>query len=88
MNNNERIRQLQLAEKELKDIADRVEDILRMSGHGIRFGDIPERIREIASAKDTNSISNLRKELEYIDEEQPGWTRPLASVKNVNRKDI
>lgn len=59
-----------------------------MSGMENRFGGIPDKLRSVASSKDSDSVRNLINELEYASEEQPGWTRPLASVKNVNRKDI
>ena len=86
--NEERIRILKEAEKDIRDIADRIDDCLHMSEMENRFGDIPEELRSIASSKDSESIANLVKELEYASEEHPGWTRPLASVKNVDRKDI
>lgn len=59
-----------------------------MSGMEGRFGKISDNLRSIASSNDSDSVRNLVNELEYASEEQPGWTRPLASVKNVNRKDI
>ena len=59
-----------------------------MSGMENRFGKISDGLRTIAVSNDSDSVRNLIKELEYASEEQPGWTRPLASVKNVNRKDI
>ena len=59
-----------------------------MSGMENRFGKISDGLRSMASSNDSESIRNLINELEYASEEQPGWTRPLASVKNVNRKDI
>ena len=86
--NDERIRILKEAEKELCDIADRVEGCLHMSEMESRFGNIPEGLRSVASSKDSESIANLIRELEYASEEHPGWTRPLASVKNVDRKDL
>ena len=59
-----------------------------MSGMEGRFGKISDDLRSIASSNDSDSVRNLVNELEYASEEQPGWTRSLASVKNVNRKDI
>ena len=59
-----------------------------MSGLENRFGGIPDGIRSLTSSNDGDSIRNLVKELEYASEEQPGWTRPLASVKNIDRKDL
>ncbi len=85
---DERIRILKESEKELCEIADRIENCLHMSDMENRFGNIPEELRSIASSKDSESVRNLINELEYASEEHPGWTRPLASVKNVDRKDI
>lgn len=59
-----------------------------MSGMENRFGKIPGELRSLASSNDSDSIRNLVNELEYASEEQPGWTRPLASVKNTDRKDL
>ena len=85
---DERIRILKEKEKELLAIADCIEECLHMSGMENRFGNIPDELRSIASSNDLDSIRNLISELEYASEEHPGWTRPLASVKNVYRKDI
>ena len=88
LDDEERIRRLKEAEEKLNRIADDIDECLRMSGLENRFGRIPEELRSIASSKDSESVRNLVNEIEYASEEQPGWTRPLASVKNVNRKDI
>ena len=84
----ERIRELKEVEEKLNLIADEIDECLRMSGMENRFRKISEGLRSIASSNDSDSIHNLINELEYASEEQPGWTRPLASVKNVDRKDI
>ncbi|MCL1904888.1 MAG: hypothetical protein FWG19_02035 [Methanomassiliicoccaceae archaeon] len=44
-----------------------------------------EIIKKITSKKDGNSLANLSKDIENSD---PGWTEPLVSVKNANRKNI
>ena len=88
LDDEERIRRLKEAEEKLNLIADEIDECLRMSGLESRFGKIPEELRSIASSNDSDSVRNLVNEIEYTSEEQPGWTRPLASVKNVNRKDI
>ena len=59
-----------------------------MSGMEGRFGKISDDLRSIASSNDSDSVRNLVNELEYASEEQPGWTRPLASVKNSDIKDL
>lgn len=88
MDNSKRISELERAERLILDAADIVESALHMSGMEGRFGDIPSELRSLASSYSRDSVRNAARELEYLDEEQPGWTRPLASVKNVNRKDI
>ena len=88
MDNDERIRRLKEAEEKLNHIADEIDECLRMSGMENRFGKISEELRSIASSNDSDSVRNLVNEMEYASEEQPGWTRPLASVKNVDRKDL
>ena len=85
---DERIRDLREAEKAINDAAGTLERCLRMSGLGERFGSLPDELRSIASSDSGDSIRNLIRELEYSSEEHPGWTRPLASVKNADRKDI
>ena len=84
----ERIGKLRKAESDINDTADTIEECLRMSGLETRFGDIPDRLRSIASSNREDSVANLIRELEYADEDHPGWTRPLTSVKNVDRKDV
>lgn len=86
MTPEERILALKEAETELRRIAEAIDDALRMSGEERRFGHIPDDIIEILDSDD--GLSNLIRELEYADEEQPPWTRPFASPKNVTRKDI
>ena len=88
MDSESRIERLEKAGSLIDEAADIIEECLHMTDFERRFGDIPERLREISSSKEGNSVSNLIREVEYSEEEHPGWTRPLASVKNVNRKDI
>ena len=46
------------------------------------------KLREICDGKeDPGSIGNMIRAME-VDEGEPGWCRPLASVKHVQRKDI
>ena len=72
----------------LDEAADVIEECIRMTDFDQRFGNLPEDIRTITDSKEGDSLGNLINELEYASEEQPGWTRPFASVKNCNRKDI
>ena len=88
MDDEERIERLRSAERMLNDAADIIDVCTRMTEHERRFGRLSDDVRSIASSNDGDSLTNLIRELEYSSEEQPGWTRPLASVKNVNRKDI
>ena len=88
MDDRERIERLRSAERMLNEAADMIEECVRMTDHERRFGHLSDDIREMASSNDGDSIENLIRELDYSSEEQPGWTRPLASVKNTNRKDI
>ena len=88
MEDAERIERLRSAKSMLDDAADIIEGCIRMTGFDQRFGSLPKDIRTIANSNDGDSVYNLINELEYASEEQPGWTRPLASVKNCNRKDI
>ncbi len=84
----QRLERLKTAESMICEAAGIVEECLHMTDFERRFGDGPERLREISSSKEGDSVSNLIREVEYSEEDHPGWTRPLASVKNVNRKDI
>ena len=88
MDDGERIERLRSAEKLLNEAADIIDECVRMTDHERRFGHLSDDIRKMASSNEDDSIGNLVRELDYSSEEQPGWTRPLASVKNANRKDI
>ena len=72
----------------LNEAAEIIEECTRMTEQERRFGHLSDDVRELTSSKEGDSLENLIRELEYSSEEQPGWTRPLASVKNTNRKDI
>ncbi len=88
MDDEERIERLRSAEKMLNEAAEIIEECTRMTEQERRFGHLSDDVRELTSSKEGDSLENLIRELEYSSEEQPGWTRPLASVKNTNRKDI
>ena len=88
MDDEERIERLRSAEKMLIEASEIIEECVRMTEQERRFGHLSDDVSELASSKEGDSLENLIRELEYSSEEQPGWTRPLASVKNTNRKDI
>ena len=88
VDDKERIERLRSAEMMLNDAAEIIDECTRMTEHERRFGHLSDDIRRIASSNEGDSLENLIREVEYSSEEQPGWTRPLASVKNTNRKDI
>ena len=72
----------------LIEAADIIDECIRMTDHERRFSHLSDDIRRMTSSNDGDSLENLIREIDYSSEEQPGWTRPLASVKNVDRKDI
>ena len=88
MTQTDRIERLEKAESMVIEAADIIEDCIRMTDLERRFGDLPDKLRCLASSNEDDSIRNLVRETEYADEEHPGWTRPLVSVKNADRKDI
>ncbi len=86
MDEKERIENLICASEMISKAADLVEKSLRMSGKETRFSSLPDKIRSLNTEDD--GIINLIREFEYSNEEQPCWTRPLVSNKNITRKDI
>lgn len=88
MDKSERISKLDEASMLLDRAASIIDEAMRMSGMERRSDELTEKIRRLSSSDSENSVVNLKREIEYSDEEHPGWTRPFASVKNVNRKDI
>ena len=88
LNDEDRIELLRTAETKVNEAADAVEECLHMAGLGNRFDGLADELRSLASSKEGDSIRNAVKELEYRSEEQPGWTRPHASVKNSDVKDL
>jgi len=83
MNTDERIAELRRAAELLEQAASLVEGCLRMSGKELRFGSIPERIREIASSGHVDSILNLIRDL---GDDDPLWTRPFDSPKVISQE--
>ena len=88
MDDKERIERLRSAEMMLNEASVIIKECIHMTEHERRFGHLSDDIRDLSSSNEGDSLENLIRELEYSSEEQPGWTRPLASVKNTNRKDI
>ena len=88
MTQTERLERLEKAESMVIEAADIIEECIRMTDLEKRFGDLPDKLRSLASSNGEDSVRNLIRETEYADEEHPVWTRPLASVKNADRKDI
>ena len=83
MDRIERAEKLREAERMLNDAADMMDEALRMSGIEQRAGDASTRIRTIASDPNNGgSLHNLALDLERL-EDDPGWTQPLVSPKNL-----
>jgi hypothetical protein len=72
----------------LSEAADLIDEATDATDLHSRGAELSERIRAISSSNKDASVLNLRRDMEYSSEEHPGWTRPFASVKNVDRKDI
>jgi endonuclease III len=85
---DERLRKLETTRNLLNAAADELESAMHMAGYDRRTADMVSRIREISDSAEGNSVANIIREIRYADEELPGWTRPFASVKNIDRKDI
>lgn len=89
MNLESRVDGLRRASELLEEAASMIEASMRMTGLESRSEGTVRKIRELSSScSDGGSVLNLKRELEYTQKEHPGWTRPMASVKNVCRKDI
>jgi len=87
--NVKRIRKLKKAQARLNEAYAMVLEAVNMTGLEMRAENIKELLDRASYSRDqAGSIVNLISDLESIDCEDPGWTRPTVSVKNVNRKDI
>ena len=76
------------ASNKLKDASKLIEGALHMSGMNHRGEEILKTIDHYTSiGDDPCSIPNILKDLDGPCEE-PCWTRPFASVKQFDRKDI
>lgn len=83
-----RVALLREAMDKLDESIDMVEQATRMSPVAMRAADdlIP-RMLECRDSLQIASMTNLIKDLEYMGEDHPIWTRPLTSVKYIDRKD-
>ncbi|MFA7149561.1 MAG: hypothetical protein WC067_00915 [Candidatus Methanomethylophilaceae archaeon] len=73
----------------IEEAASMIEEAVKMTGLERRASKTVAVLRELSSSEeDSGSIVNLQGDIHYSQEEHPGWTRPFASVKYVNRKDI
>lgn len=73
----------------IEEAASMIEEAVKMTGLERRASSTVAGLRELSSSEeDSGSIVNLQREIHCSQEERPGWTRPFASVKYVNRKDI
>jgi hypothetical protein len=82
----DRISTVRDAERLIKKAATMIEGATKGTEHGRKGkGCAKSILKNISSKKDDHSLRNLIKDMEHTD---PDWARPLASVKNVNLKDI
>ncbi len=86
----EKIQQLDDAQAKILEARDMIRDAMRMTGMEMwaEKGIIAALSAWTEGLEEHTSISNLKKELVYKNNTDPIWTRPLASVKYMNRRDI
>ena len=83
-----RVALLREAMDKLDESVDLVEKATRMSPVAMRASeDLIPRMMECRDSLTIASMANLIKDLEYMGEDHPIWTRPLTSVKYINRRD-
>ena len=84
----EKKEKLMKASDKLKDASKLIEDALHMSEMDYRAEEILKILDHYTSiGDDPCSIPNILRDLDGVDEE-PCWTRPFASIKHFDRKDI
>ncbi|MCL2711727.1 MAG: hypothetical protein FWD37_00410 [Methanomassiliicoccaceae archaeon] len=89
MSAKDRIAMIREAEKLMKKSASMVESAVKGTEHGTRGKNCARSIKKlISSRKESDSLANIIKDIEFSDSEHPEWTQPLVSVKNSNLKDI
>jgi len=91
MNDEELRRRVSLLREAMESLDESiglVESATRMSPVAQRASeDLIPRMMECRDSLQNASLTNLIKDLEYMREEHPIWTRPLTSVKYIDRKD-
>ncbi|MFA6951691.1 MAG: hypothetical protein WCQ23_01255 [Candidatus Methanomethylophilaceae archaeon] len=87
--NEKRIRKLKKAQAKLREASALIDDALRMTELKARSQYAKDALAYVSEAKEqAGSLTNLIADIESIDKEDPGWTRPTVSIKNNYRKDI
>ncbi len=83
-----RVAALQEAAGKLDECMELVERATRMSPVSRRAQEmLLPRLQECRDSLEADSIANIIKDLEHQGEEHPVWTRPLTSVKYIDRRD-
>ncbi len=83
-----RVAALQEAAGKLDECMELVESATRMSPVSRRAQEkLLPRLRECRDSVEADSIANIIKDLEHLGEDHPVWTRPLTSVKYIDRRD-
>lgn len=85
-----KLAKLDEAQANILEARDMIEDAMRMTGMEMwaERGILAALTAWTEGVEEHTSITNLKKELEYKNNTDPIWTRPLASVKYMNRRDI
>lgn len=83
------IRKLEKAKAKLKEASILIDDALNLTDIKERGDHIKKTLDHLANSKEqAGSISNLIADLRSTEKEDPIWTRPTVSIKNIDRKDI
>ncbi|MDR0523395.1 MAG: hypothetical protein LBG62_03115 [Candidatus Methanoplasma sp.] len=83
------VRLLERARADMAEASRKVASALRGTRFEADGRKASEAIEELSSsAADPRSLRNLAEAVRALDKGDPGWTRPTASIKNENRKDI
>lgn len=83
------IRDLKKAQAKLKEASVLVKNALYMTEMASRSEDTLNLLKQLSESNDCSwSINNLIRDLKSLSQEDPIWTDPFRSVKNIDRKDI